>query len=82
MALWHWKYAALEYIPKLSNEDAKPVAFNYKIIQLQQVQQLRTFRSSHVEVYSKTEIKTIFSKTNCKGVYSPAKQKPVGLQLR
>ena len=77
MAIWHWKYAAVEYIPKLSNEEAKPVAFNYRIVQLQQVEQLRTFRSSHVELYSKTEIKT-----NCIGVYSSAKQKPVGLYAK
>ena len=30
MALWHWKYELVEYLPKLSNEEVKPMAKDNK----------------------------------------------------
>ena len=42
---------------------------------LQNLTTIRTFRSSHLEVYSKTEIKTKFLKTNRKGVKTKLKIK-------
>ena len=43
--------------------------------QLQNLTTIRTFRSSHLEVYSKTEIKTKFLKTNRKRVKTKLKIK-------
>ena len=30
MALWHWKYELVEYLPKLSNAEVKPMAKDNK----------------------------------------------------